>query len=209
LCSGKTTITSSTTQEHTGEPATCSFSRTNAEVRTTRLLSAKSSTFEDISAAAAISLHIARESRTHVTFCNSFGITIEQLEAEPESAALGAYTRYILDVGLEGDSIKLWIAVVACLVGYGEVGLWLARESKRSKEEDKWVVTEGNPYKQWMDVYNGKEYQDAVRVGIETLESRIAKDPPSRKRYEEWSTIWETCVKLEIAFWDMAMNLSY
>ena len=173
------------------------------------LLGAKSSTFEDISAAATISLHIARESRSHVVFCNSFGITLEQLEAEPESAALSAYARYILDVGLEGDSIKLWIALVACLVGYGEVGLWLARESKKSKEDGGWVVTEGNPYKQWIDVYNGKEYQDAVQVGIEALESRIAKDPPSRKRLDDWATVWETCVKSEIAFWDMSMNISY
>ena len=173
------------------------------------LLCAKSTNFEDISAAAAISLHIARESHNHVVFCNSFGITLDQLETEPESAALSAYARYILDIGLEGDSIKLWIAVVACLVGYGEVGLWLAHESKKSKEEGGWVVTEGNPYKQWIDVYNGKEYQEAVRVGIEALESRIADDPPSRKRLEDWATVWETCVKSEIAFWDMSMNISY
>ena len=174
-----------------------------------RLLSANSSTFEDILAAATISLHTARESRSHVVFCNSFGITLKQLEAEPESAALGAYARYILDIGLEGDSIKLCIAVVACLVGYGEVGLWLVHESRKSKKEGGWVVTEGSPYKQWMDVYNGEEYQGAVRVGIETLESRIAEDLPSRKRLEDWDTVWETCVKLEIAFWDMSMNISY
>ena len=189
-------------------PPVCSFGQT-AQAATTRLLGAKSSTYEDISATATISLHIAHESRTHVAFCNSFGITLEQLEAEPESAALGAYVRYILDVGLEGDSIKLWIAVVACLVGYGEVGLWLGREGKKSKEEGGWIVTDENPYTRWMDIYNGKRYQDAVRVGIEGLEDRIAKDPPSRRRYEEWATVWETCVKLEIAFWDMAMNLSY
>jgi hydroxymethylpyrimidine/phosphomethylpyrimidine kinase len=166
----------------------------------TGLLGAKSSTYEDISTTATISLHIARESRDHVAFCDSFG-----MEAEPPSAC----TRYILDVGLEENFTKLWIAAVACLVGYGEVGLWLACESKRFMVQGELVVTAGNPYKRWMDVYGGKEYQDAVRLGIEALEGRIAKDPPPRKRYEEWETVWETCVKLEIAFWDMAMTLLY
>ena len=50
---------------------------------------------------------------------------------------------------------------------------------------------------------------DKVRVGIEALESKIAKDPPSRKRLEDWATVWESCVKLEIGFWDMSMNISY
>jgi len=80
------------------------------------------------------------------------------------------------------DSFELWIAVVACLVGYGEVGLWLWRESNKSKEEGGWVVIEGKLYEQWMGVYNGKEYQDAVRVGIEALESKITEVPPSRKQ---------------------------
>lgn len=65
-------------------------------------------------------------------------------------------------------------------------------------------------------VDNGEEYQGAaaVKMGIERLESRIAKDPPSRKQYEEWA-LWRwfgfisTCVKLELSFWDMPMNISY
>ena len=112
------------------------------EVVMTRLLGAKSSTFEGTSAAATGQRNIARESRTHVASRNSFGISLEQLEAGPGSAALGAYVRYITDVVLERDPTKLWIAVVASLVGYGEVGLWLACESKKSKEESGWAVTE-------------------------------------------------------------------
>ena len=55
------------------------------------------------------------------------------------------------------------MALAACLLGYGEVGLWLRKEAARPET---WVATHGNPYQQWMDDYGGVHYQGAVRVGI-------------------------------------------
>jgi hypothetical protein len=57
--------------------------------------------------------------------------------------------------------LDLYLAVASCLVGYGEVGLWL----------QKWVreggaKMEGNRYKKWMEDYAGKEFLDAVDRGI-------------------------------------------
>jgi hydroxymethylpyrimidine/phosphomethylpyrimidine kinase / thiaminase len=57
------------------------------------------------------------------------------------------------------------MALAACLLGYGEVGLWLIRESKRSES---WVLMDknSNPYIPWIEVYSGERYQEAVRVGL-------------------------------------------
>ena len=55
------------------------------------------------------------------------------------------------------------MALAACLLGYGEVGLWLQREAARPNS---WVVLEGNPYLRWIEDYSGKEYQAAVRLGL-------------------------------------------
>ncbi len=55
------------------------------------------------------------------------------------------------------------MALAACLLGYGEVGLWPKREASRP---DTWVVLEGNPYLRWIEDYSGKDYQAAVRLGI-------------------------------------------
>lgn len=52
---------------------------------------------------------------------------------------------------------------MACLLGYGEVGLWLQKESKY---ENSWVIMEGNPYKLWIDDYSGDIYQKAVKEGL-------------------------------------------
>ncbi len=55
------------------------------------------------------------------------------------------------------------MALAACLLGYGEVGLWLKREAARPSS---WVVMQGNPYEKWIEDYSGEGYQNAVKVGI-------------------------------------------
>ena len=55
------------------------------------------------------------------------------------------------------------MALMACLLGYGEVGLWL---KKQGTLPDSWVRLDGNPYKHWMDEYAGDMYQGAVRIGL-------------------------------------------
>lgn len=65
-----------------------------------------------------------------------------------------------------GDASRLTMALAACLLGYGEVGLWLKRESKR---QDTWVKMDAsNPYLKWIEDYSGEDYQQAVRTGIGT-----------------------------------------
>jgi len=63
----------------------------------------------------------------------------------------------------EGDTTSLLMALAACLLGYGEVGLWLQREAERPQS---WVKLEGNPYKKWIEDYAGETYQTAIKVGI-------------------------------------------
>ncbi|KAI0062018.1 hypothetical protein BV25DRAFT_1804558 [Artomyces pyxidatus] len=169
------------------------------------LLAAKSSEFDEIASSAEIILHIARESAMHKQFCAQWGVSPEELENTPESPACTAYGAYIIDIGLRGDASRLLMALAACLLGYGEVGLWLKREAARPES---WVKLEGNPYLKWIEDYSGEDYQRAVKVGIERIEAMAANDPPSLKRLEEWRLVWEKCTLLEKGFWDMAINMS-
>ncbi|KAK7035986.1 Phosphomethylpyrimidine kinase-domain-containing protein [Favolaschia claudopus] len=172
------------------------------------LLAAKSSTFPQIDSATQTILNVLREIKTHRAFCASFGVTEDELAQTHEASATSAYGGYILDVGMQGDTTRLLMAVLACLIGYGEVGLWLKREAEKGKEKGgSGVVLEGNPYRAWIEVYAGEEYQEAVRIGLETIEARAAADPPSPARSEEWRAVWERCTRLEKAFWDMALEL--
>lgn len=88
--------------------------------------------------------------------------------ATPESAACAAYSRYIIDVGAQGDLLDLYVALASCLVGYGEVGLQI-----RGRGDD----LEGNVYRRWIEDYSGSDFQDAVTRGI-------GKSSYYRSRYE-------------------------
>ncbi|KAG6376499.1 hypothetical protein JVT61DRAFT_2492 [Boletus reticuloceps] len=164
---------------------------------TRRLLAAKSHDFAPISSAAKVMQHIADEKTMHVSYCAKCGITLEELERTPESPATMAYGAFLIDVGLQGDTAKLLVALAACLLGYGEVGLWLEKEAAKP---DAWVKREGNPYREWIEDYAGEGYQDAVSVGLETIEAQATADPPSPVRYAAWLAVWERCVRLEINF---------
>jgi hydroxymethylpyrimidine/phosphomethylpyrimidine kinase len=69
--------------------------------------------------------------------------------------------------------MKLLMALSACLLGYGEVGLWLKKESAKP---DSWVKLDGNPYLKWIEDYSGEDYQAAVRRGL-------GRHPFSRARH--------------------------
>ena len=58
------------------------------------------------------------------------------------------------------------MSLAACLLGYGEVGLWLQAEAK---SDNSWVRIEGNPYRKWIEDYSGERYQSAVKQGLGLL----------------------------------------
>ncbi|KAJ6500752.1 Phosphomethylpyrimidine kinase-domain-containing protein [Mycena sanguinolenta] len=167
------------------------------------LLAAKSDNFPAIASATQTILNVLREIATHRAFCTTFGVSASELEHTREAGATSAYGGYLIDVGMQGDTTKLLVALLACLLGYGEVGLWLKRAAAAAESK---VILEGNPYRRWIEDYSGKEYQDAVRAGLETIEACAAADPPSAARLAEWRAVWERCTRLEKAFWDMALE---
>ena len=100
------------------------------------MLVAKSSTFPAMAAAATTIQAVVSETATHEGLCAAYGISHDELRSTPESAATGVYGGYLLDVALSGDAIALLVALGACVVGYGEVGLWLVRKPRRMRTRD-------------------------------------------------------------------------
>jgi len=191
-----------------------------------RLLAAKSTSYTAITAAIRSVQNILHEvSMNHVVFCTQWGISERELEGTPESMATTAYGAYIMDIGFQGDRVELTMALAACLVGYGEVGLWLVDESKRPGG---WVIMDetSNPYVPWIKEYSGEMYQKAVEMGLGALRAHSASfllnvddipatiegigsmAPLTNERFEELAEIWRKCVTLEKGFWDMAITLS-
>lgn len=191
-----------------------------------RLLAAKSTDFKAMATALESVQNVLHEiSTNHKAFCTQWGVDGKELEETPESTATTAYGAYIMDIGFQGDTIKLRMALAACLLGYGEVGLWLTEESKRPGS---WVITDesANPYVPWIKEYSGEMYRKGVEIGLGALRVylpgfllKMNKNTATiediglithitEERFEEWAEIWKKCVMLEKGFWDMAISLS-
>ena len=72
----------------------------------------KSRNLADIrEAAAGLSAIADTEMRLHVEFCDGWGLSEEEMQAEPEAQETMAYTRYVLEAGMAGDVLDLYVAL--------------------------------------------------------------------------------------------------
>ncbi|KAJ4424111.1 trifunctional hydroxymethylpyrimidine kinase/phosphomethylpyrimidine kinase/thiaminase [Gnomoniopsis sp. IMI 355080] len=163
------------------------FARANA------LAAYKSKNMADIAAAAGIVLHIDRETNMHLRYCQSFGLSREDMEKTEEKLACTAYTRYVLDIGQSEDWLALQIALAPCLLGYGAVAKMLHGHSNTKKE--------ANHYWDWIENYVADDYVQAVKTGSDLLERNAVLQSPSR--IEELVKIFIHATKMEIGFWEM------
>lgn len=160
----------------------------------------KSPTLEDLrQAKAGLEAIIGLELGLHIEYCRQWGISEEELQALPEARATLAYTRYVLDTGSRGDLLDLHVALVPCLIGYAQIGKWLAQRSET-------VRGDSNPYEHWMRMYESDDFQQAAAAELEWLNRELAEVSP--RRFEQLVRIFRDATRLEIDFWDQGLNQS-
>ena len=115
------------------------------------------------------------------------------MENAKESQATTVYSRYVLDVGMQGDLLALLVALAPCLIGYAVVAERLVREGKR----------EGNRYWRWVEMYSGEEYMVGVRKGREMVEALVRRDGAVvGGRLETLVGVFRRATELECGFWE-------
>lgn len=132
----------------------------------------------------------------HIGYCKEWGISEDELAMLPEARATMAYTRYVLDTGNRGELLDLHVALAPCMVGYGEIALWLAAQD--------FTTVEGNPYAPWMAMYASDEFQAAMRDEVEWLDGRLADI--GEERFKELVGVFRDAIRLEIDFWQMGLE---
>ncbi len=160
-------------------------------VRATALAGYKSASLEDLHAAAAGMTALLAEMRLHVTYCAEWGLSEQEMAAEPEAVETVAYTRFVLDRGTAGDLLDLHVALAPCVLGYAEIGTALEHHA-----------TAGNRYAPWITSYAGDEYQQAARAAKTTL-ARVGARSGADARFSNLQAYFDLAVRLETAFWDM------
>lgn len=142
---------------------------------------------------------INHEMSLHVKTCAARGIDEAALFAAKEDVANLAYTRYVMDAGLQGDFLDLIAALAPCCFGYGEIGLRLAGAEARSTH-----------YADWIDTYAGDDYQRVMISIGEMFDAavfrRLGPDFQTSPRWARLQTRFTTATELEVGFWEMGLR---
>jgi thiaminase/transcriptional activator TenA len=133
----------------------------------------------------------------HVRYCRRWGLDEAAMAATREAPGCMAYTRYVLERGMAGDSLDLHVALAPCILGYAEIA--------RALMADPATRLEGNPYRDWIESYAGAEYQDSAREEVAELE-RLAAARGAEARFESLIETFDAATRLEIGFWEMGLS---
>jgi len=135
----------------------------------------------------------------HVGLCAKWGLAPADLEAASESRATMAYTRFVLETGLRGDLLDLYVALAPCVIGYAEIGRDLASTAG--------ALDEANPYRVWIAEYSGEAYQSVADAARKTLGDLAARSL-TEERFPQLVKIFGQATRLEADFWQMGLTLA-
>lgn len=142
---------------------------------------------------------VNHEMALHVKTCAAAGIDEATLFHATEEFENLAYTRYVMDAGLQGDFLDLMAALAPCCFGYGEIGARLAG-----------TAAPDAPYRAWIDTYADDGYQ-SVMAGVGAMidgaiARRLGPEPAQAARWGQLQQRFTTATRLEVAFWDMGLR---
>jgi thiaminase/transcriptional activator TenA len=133
----------------------------------------------------------------HIEYCRGWGLSEAALAAEPEALETIAYTRFVLDRGLAGDRLDLEVALGPCIVGYAEIAA--------ERLADPATRRDGNPYREWFEMYAGADYQDLARDAVMALDDQFARRGGTG-RLPALASCFTAATRLEAAFWQMGLD---
>jgi thiaminase/transcriptional activator TenA len=140
---------------------------------------------------------INEEIELHVKYCAGWRISRQELDTAEEAVANLAYTRFVLDCGAAGDTLDLYVALMPCVVGYAVIGKHII-ESPATKMA-------GNPYKDWIEMYSGDDYQSLAQEAVQHLDD-LAASRLTPVRFQKLAQIFRKATQLETGFWEMGLN---
>ena len=158
----------------------------------------KSETLDEMKiCAGTVDALVNHEMALHVKTCAAEGIDEATLFVAREEVENLAYTRYVMDAGLQGDFLDLMAALAPCVMGYGEIGLRLAKSAD-------------GPYGDWINTYADAEYQEVCKAVGAMLDGAVARrlgdDPQSSPRWAVLQDRFTTATELEVGFWSMGLR---
>ena len=165
--------------------------------RAIALAAAKARTLEDMGWFARL-LHetLNTEMALHVSFCDDFGITEEELLATRTSPTTLAYTRFLLQTAFSQSAGVIASAILPCAWGYSETGKMLYDRG----------LPKGQPLlSRWIEMYNAPEFAELA----DWLRSFIDReaDASGSRELELMESSFIRGSQYEYMFWDAAYRM--
>lgn len=134
----------------------------------------------------------------HIRYCQQWNITEKELNTLSEAKANIAYTRYVLDIGQQGELLDLHIALAPCLIGYSMIVDWIKQQV--------WYKSFKNPYQSWLEMYASEKFIITVQKEIDWINQHLVDI--GQQRFEQLATVFRNATQLEIGFWQMGLDIS-
>jgi thiaminase/transcriptional activator TenA len=133
----------------------------------------------------------------HTDYCRGWGLSEAAMAGEPEAPATIAYSRFVLDRGLAGDRLDLEVALAPCMVGYAVIAA--------ERMADPATVLDQNPYREWLEMYAGAEYQALACEAETALDDQFTRRG-GEGRFPLLAANFSLAARLETEFWQMGLE---
>lgn len=142
-----------------------------------------------------LDLTLNSEMELHRSYAARFGISPEELEAEPMWPTTRAYTDFLVRTAADGDMADLLAALLPCAWGYVVIGRALAKEG----------LPDDQRYADWIAQYASDEFAEAgawLRSELDRVASPGGGEVSEEKR-ARLQEIFVLSSRYELRFWDM------
>lgn len=159
----------------------------------------KSETIDEMKiCAGTVDALVNHEMALHVKTCAAAGIDETTLFDASEAVENLAYTRFVMDAGIQGDFLDMMAALAPCVMGYGEIGLRLNAEKSAQ-----------TPYLDWIETYASSDYQGVCTSVGHMIDNAVARrigELNNSPRATSLQNRFTKATQLEVGFWQMGLD---
>ena len=137
-----------------------------------------------------------QEMALHRSYCQEFGINLQELESVEPASTTKSYTNFLLKTAYKGSFGELVASLLPCQWGYWEIGDHLLKRG---------LPTSAPLYAQWIKMYTSEEFTELAHQ-IREMANRIGDDAGFAEQ-AAMRQAYTNSVQLEHRFWDMAYGL--
>lgn len=134
----------------------------------------------------------------HNGYLAKLGVTQEEIESTPRALDNLSYTSYMLRVAYEEGQAEIFAAILACAYSYEVIAKNIVKNNPSSVDDEF--------YGDWVKGYISDGYAAENAVLLEVMDSLT--EEYTEQQIQHLTDIFVACSRYELAFWEMAWNMS-